>query len=163
MRHGKPFSKMVALLSISSQNVSEFLLFCILNHTRYCPSCSLFTDSFKDSSVLSNQLKHGSTDANLFFYISLPPFKGTVFISELQNQGIYNRLLCSHLFLTINVSFYDHKVNTQLFWIVQKTEVSKNKIKNSATQTQPLLTFYYVFPCIVNIYVIYIYSTIESC
>lgn len=96
-----------------------------------------------------------------FFYISLSPFKGTVFTLRVIESGNHNRLLCSHLFLTINVSFYDHKVNTQVFWTVQKTEVTKNKIKNSTTQTQPLLTFYYVFPCIVNIYVIYIYSTIR--
>ena len=59
-------SKMVSIYILTSC-VLEFLLFCILRHSRYCPSCSLFTDSFKDSSVLSNQLKHESTDANLFF------------------------------------------------------------------------------------------------
>ena len=59
-------SKMVSIYILTSC-VLEFLLFCILRHARYCPSCSLFTDSFKDSSVLSNQLKHESTDANLFF------------------------------------------------------------------------------------------------
>ena len=75
-------SKMVSIYILTSC-VLEFLLFCILRHTRYCPSCSLFTDSFKDSYVLSNQLKHESTDANLFFYISLSPFKELFSLSEL--------------------------------------------------------------------------------